>query len=313
MGYYELYKMGTLYLGDDPQSRSTMYWGRDDRDGSDISIRDTYPHDPSKTLTWVRTMGLNYLMCKAPCLRRVSWNDLKNAGFVEGKVIKLNGWLYRCRMPRGSQDDPSHLKEWNNFVRFAGSSPNVLEWEYNAFWSADCESPRSLYAFTSSPKSALSTQRKLEVKSKRLNIGFRPLLEPLKAVEVTSGAVVTLDGIKFGLRQEDLAQRKQGCVNFAPVLYPIKGVLDDKTLVDDHLLDGIQNMRAYTLLLNGKPVSQTNKSIPSYKPGATLELTDKFFGEKYLIPWRVAWGCARPVHTILANVPLDVLHTQNLL
>lgn len=313
MGYYELYKMGTLYLGDDPQSRSTIYWGRDDRDGSDISIRDTYPHDPSKTLTWVRTTGLNYLMCRAPCLRRVSWNDLKHAGFVEGKVIKLNGWLYRCRMPRGSQDDPSHLKEWNNFVRFAGGSPNLLDWKYNAFWSADCESPRSLYAFASSPKSALSTQRRLEVKSKRLDIGFWPLLEPLKAVEVTSGSVVTLDGIKFGLRQEDLAKRKDDCVNFAPMLYPIKETQDDKTLVNDHLFDGIQDMRAYTLLLNGKPVSQTNKSVPSYKPGATLELTDKFFGEKYLISWRVAWGCARPVRTILSNVPLDVLRTQNLL
>lgn len=313
MGYYELYKMGTLYLGDDPQGRSSIYWGRDDRDGSDISIRDTYPHDPSKTLTWVRTMGLNYLMCKAPCLRRVSWNDLKHAGFVEGKVIELNGWLYRCRMPRGSQDDPSHLKEWNNFVRFAGGSPNLLEWEYNAFWSADCESPRSLYAFASSSKSAISTRRVLVPKANRLDMGFRPLLEPLKAMELTSGSVVTLDGAKFGLRQEDLAIRKEDCVSFAPVLYPIKAVQDGKTLVDSHLFDGIHHMRAYTLLLNGKPVSQTNKSAPKYKPGAALELTDKFYGEKYLIPWKIAWGCARPMHTILANVPLEVLRTQNLL
>jgi len=132
-------------------------------------------------------------------------------------------------------------------------------------------------------------------------------------LEFTSGSLVTLDGIVFGVRQEDMAERKEGCVNFAPILYPIKEFQNNKTLVDSHVFDGVRHMRAYTLLLDGKPVSQVVKNVPNYKPGATLELTDRFYGEKYLIPWRIVCGCARPTRTVLANVPLDALRAQYLL
>ena len=315
MGYYELYKMGTLFLGDDPQTCSVPYWGRDDRDGSDISIRDTWSREPGKTLTWVRPLGLNYLMCKFPCLHNVSWDDLNRAGFVEGKVIKLNGWQYRCRMPGGYDiDNPFYLGEWNDCVRFAGGSNKLWEWKGNASWSADKPYSESPYAIISPKHTALPTKVNSEFTYiRRIDVGFRPLLEPLQALEFTSGSLVTLDGIVFGVRQEDMAERKEGCVNFAPILYPIKEFQNNKTLVDSHVFDGVRHMRAYTLLLDGKPVSQVVKNVPNYNPGATLELTDRFYGEKYLIPWRIVCGCARPTRTVLANVPLDALRAQYLL
>lgn len=102
-------------------------------------------------------------------------------------------------------------------------------------------------------------------------------------------------------------------LQFQPVLYPIN---NEKTgteeLVDNALFSGISTMQAYTLLMNGKPV-RTDGDILPYKQSAHLELTDRYYGNEYLIPWVVKYGCAYAGKPLLRSIDFAELGKQNLL
>ena len=67
--------------------------------------------------------------------------------------------------------------------------------------------------------------------------------------------------------------------------------------------------------MNGEPIRQ-GKSLcatAKYNDGAKLTLTDKYYGEEYLIPWIIHHGCAFATKDILSDVPTAVLIKQGFL
>ena len=57
------------------------------------------------------------------------------------------------------------------------------------------------------------------------------------------------------------------------------------------ILNGEQ-IRMYTLLKNGRPVPMNPKQKRVFKDMSQLKLTDKYFGDEFLIPWVISNGIA---------------------
>ena len=97
---------------------------------------------------------------------------------------------------------------------------------------------------------------------------------------------------------------------FFPILYP---VLRDNNNVDLTVFKGIPSgtqMRMYTILMDGKAVRQDRKTTPKYKAGATLTITDEFFGDEFLIPWTISQGMAVADKAVLRDISKEELQKQ---
>ena len=91
---------------------------------------------------------------------------------------------------------------------------------------------------------------------------------------------------------------------FWPTLKPIdkNGNYDRSVFARLHAGDKIL---MYTLLMDDIPVNQfleLGQKPVEYLKGAKLEITDKFFGKDYLIPWKINWGIAIADRPILTGV-----------
>lgn len=170
-------KLGTLYSGSEMiGSENSLAYSKDDHP-RDLIIRDTVPGLES---TWVEYDGL--LMARYPVLCKISFDDLKFAGLIQGKQVQIDGVRYELRLLRGGlRDYPSSDDLWVREVR------NVAEgiWRNADFrcWGYRSPAPGSysfdgvLTALTDSDSpiwtAVLPTDTRTET------IGWRPVLEPV--------------------------------------------------------------------------------------------------------------------------------------
>lgn len=112
--------------------------------------------------------------------------------------------------------------------------------------------------------------------------GFRPILEPLDNGVAAIGKTVFLDGQEFLLSQ--LQESNEDI--FYPQLCPM----------ECNLFQGIPDgsiVKMYTLLCDGAPVNQNpTKQDVFHRYNGELALTDKFYGDDFLIPWTISHGKA---------------------
>ena len=79
-------KLGTLYSGSEMiGSENSLAYSKDDHP-RDLIIRDTVP---GLEITWVEYDGL--LMARYPVLCKISFDDLKFAGLIQGKQVQIDG------------------------------------------------------------------------------------------------------------------------------------------------------------------------------------------------------------------------------
>jgi len=287
MGEYKLFRFGSLYLDETPQPISETYSETAHyQKGQKISIRDAVP---GCAITWVKVKDANFLIADRNILYNINKKDLESQIV---NLVLLNGWLYRVLLPEADFSDESKAT-WMHFLKQVGK--DTLHFKGVRSFGTEC----NFHWSTNRP---------------RKPVGFRPILMPVRPNVFSSGQVLTLDGQAFGIRQENMRLNRSGNINFEPVLYPLltgENIASSKLLIDSGLLQNVSEMRAYTLLMDGRPVNQQT-TVPTYKKGAKLELTDRFYGEKYLISWDIKNGCAYASRNILHNVPLEELYAQNL-
>lgn len=125
--------------------------------------------------------------------------------------------------------------------------------------------------------------------SRDASIGFRPVLERPAFELSTWTKEVVLEDQKYLLRYVT-KQRSEG---FRPALF-CEGLTNR--------LPYLKQFRAYTLLMNEKPVRQDRDNPVFYKKGAKLSLTDRFFGQEYLIPWIAEKGMLVAQRNVLKGV-----------
>lgn len=294
MGFQRI-QLGTLYAnGQALDTRkedlnTTAQW--DQKSG--VGIKDTVA---GKAIQWVKPDGMNLLVADRVLLTCVRWNDLQDFGFTSGKMVDIDGRKYFCRLLQVG-DRGGTPNEWDRIVDATGGDDELWHWSTCFFWGFDAagNNSRACRGYYSARQWSCNEESLSGVR-----IGFRPVLELACIGIAPYNWVAYLEGQNFAVTQ--LAGLEEGL--FLPQLIPFN------KRVFSHLGDG-EELRMYTLLCGGKPVRQ-GKGIPvACEPEASLLITDKFYGEEYLIPWVVSNGiavAARPIISGTSAFGLEIQH-----
>lgn len=281
---YSIRKFGTLYMGDKPQHiPRTPRSMRDipEYDGTSTIHLSFDSLKPEERITWIKPDGMNLLISDRVLLTDVSWNELRINGFCPKEQSMDSGaygqFNFRCRLPDGGDVyDTEFLNEWDNILNTTTEDNSWWHWQYMYFWCNDIAFSDSSIRVVRGHESARFRDYS-DADNHYNNIGFRPVLEILPAFGLIPN--VKLDGQEFTLTN------LPGSKDFYPILQPsLESAFAD-------IPDGQEN-RMYTLLKDGKPVRMDINRRRTFKNVAQLELTDRYFGDEYLISWIVSNGVA---------------------
>lgn len=222
-------------------------------------------------ITWIKPNGLNLLIADRVLLTRVSWKELNENGFVQGKQMEYGGQRFCCRLPQLGADEDIPC-EWTDVLSVTGGDDSLWHWTDMFFWGSDAVTWRksaNRAICGNGPTCRWDYAAESEIAE---DIGFRPVLEPLGATEITPNC--NLDGVNFHLSSLPGDE-------FYPVLQPVQS----NVFVD---IPNGQQLKMYTLMEDGQPV-HTGEQV---KKSAKLTLTDRYFGDEYLVPWIISNGVA---------------------
>lgn len=288
---YSVFRFGALCVGDKPQQIPRIPTASGDvpkYDGtSTIHLSFDVP-EPDAKITWIKPDGMNLLISDRVLLANVSWNDLRINGFTPKEQSMDSGaygqFSFRCRLPDGgSIFDTEFLNEWDNILDATTEDDSRWHWQYIHSWCNDIAYSDSSIRVIRGHESARFRDY-CDVDSRYKNVGFRPVLEILPAFGLIPN--VKLDGQEFSLT--NLPESK----DFYPILQPRM----ESAFAD--IPDG-QESRMYTLLKDGEPVRMDIRRKRVFKDMSQLELTDRYFGDEYLIPWTISNGVAVASHSLL--------------
>ena len=277
MAKFDVYLFGTTYLNDKPQSvpKNPMYGGDipDYSGNSAITIGATVL---GKTITWIRPHGLNLFVADRTLLAHISWEDLYKSSLVKGQWTVINGQCFLCRLLRVGES-PERPNEWDDILNITGPKDSLWHWKNMPFLGADTAIARPEHRVTRGHHSARNWSF-INASYRSSTVGFRPVLEPLGPnSEITPDC--KLDGMDFCL------SNIPGSEGFCPILVPVDGgVFRD--------VPKGQQVRMYTLLKDGRPVRMDTNRKSKYQDDLQLELTNRYYGNEFLIPWTVSNGIA---------------------
>lgn len=223
-----------------------------------------------KTITWIKPRNLNLLIADRTLLANVGWEDLNKNGFTTGKTVLIDGQHFRCRLLRVGEDR-NIPNEWDKVLDETSESNTLWNWEKMFFWGADV----STYGSAHSVRGYVSARNWAQSNawSKDSFIGFRPVLEPLGTAKNTPNC--KLDGEDFQ------STSLSGSDTFCPILQPIQ-----KSVFKD--IPAGSKVRMYAFTENGRPIHM-NEQV---KDPAKLTLTDRYYGDEFLVPWTISNGVA---------------------
>ena len=299
---YQKYQFGALYLDGVPKPVAQVPTDEGDVPAyggtGTISIGDS---NPGSVITWIQPDGMDILIADRVLLSNVSWDDLNQQGFVDGKEVMIDGMPFRCRLLKVG-DNANAPNEWDAALDAVGKDDKLLHWERMFFWGQEISRTIASYRAVRGYDSARRWNSNYAA-IRRVYVGFRPALEPLGTETLPTGKSIRLEGMEFNVAATlsyVATVEKRALVDFRPVLRP----------TSSNLFAGIPigtQVRMYTLLLDGKPVRTDGKA--KYQKGAKISLTDAFWGSEYLIPWTVRKGLGNIV-CAYADAPLIMAVSQ---
>ena len=279
----DIFKFGTLYLGDKAQhfpEKPAVNGDIPQYDGSStISISPvTREEEP---ITWIKPYGINILIADRVLLTKVSWKDLNRNGFVNGKEIVIEGQHFRCRLLHvGNTEDVPN--EWDKVLDATNENNALWHWKDMYFWGSDVP---ILRASTRAVRGWVSARHWHDdtATTRHVRVGFRPVLEPLASDNIAPNC--QLDGVYFQLRSIP------GGEGFCPVLQPTQ-----KNIFGS-IPTGHQ-VQMYTFMEDGRPVHLDE----AVKDVSKLMLTDRYFGDEYLATWTISNGVAIASKTLIQQI-----------
>lgn len=157
---------GTVYLDGQP------YFPGAESNGRVISFGDTVSE---KAIPFVRWKDL-WVAGKAVCTK-CSWLDLDDAGFRYGRPVRIDGAVYLCRSLKvGAKGKDSN--EWDDIMCDLGEDDSVWHWHGTLFWGQELS--ENLVSSSEVRGGCDPLYRASMASSARgINIGFRPVLEPM--------------------------------------------------------------------------------------------------------------------------------------
>lgn len=183
----------------------------------------------------------------------------------------MDGQRFCCRLLQvGEKEDVSN--EWDRALDATSEDNTLFHWEDAYFWGADI----SAYDVSCHPTRGWNSARDWGHESATYrcdHLGFRPVLEPLPSDNPIHN--INLDGTDFQLTSFS------GSDTFYPILQPIQ----------KNIFKGIpveSKVRMYTLTEDGCPIHMDEP----VKDPSKLALTDRYYGDEYLVPWVISNGVA---------------------
>lgn len=299
---YTTIQMGSLYLNDCaqhiPQNPSSDIpdWEKN----ATIKIGDTAS---DRAITWIKPANMNLLIADRVLLCNVSWDALNAEDLVYGKKITIDGIHYLCRLLKvGNQKDVPN--EWDELMDIAGGNNSPLHYLGIRFWGQESPSVNMGAINTRATRGAPMGRGWASFNSSVCisDVGFRPVLEPLSAYDLPEGKRINLEG------QDFLLTHYEGAPGFRPILYPLTS--SRLNCFDPDVFGSIPvgtKIKMYTLLEGCKPSYPGGYEIPVHINGASINLTDKFCGDEYLITWTIVNGVAVADNVLLIGVTPDEL------
>jgi len=197
----EKIKLGSLYFDRKPVLVGSKYKNQE------LTIGDT---DPVNPITWLKTSDGLLVADHAVCMN-VSWEQLDKMGFIFGRPIKIDGVPYLCRSLKvGTEKGVPN--EWDALLDELGEEDSIWHWKDSFFWGQETAtaivSSRAVRGWSARNWSLLNAA------NRRVDVGFRPALEPLPPEPLISDDLV---GTKLQV--------------WGPT-GPVSGILDDFTDYD---------------------------------------------------------------------------------
>lgn len=284
---YNIFEFGSLFLDNQAQFISTF-----PSDGKTIAHHDGKADivigstaSSGYGILWVKPNGLNLFVADRVILTQVSWRSLQQNGFGDenGQIIFIGEHRFRCRLPHICRAD-THCDEWIQVLDATNDSDTLWHWKQVCFWGLEAVSA-SNHAARGGAGARFWTLFANSARSE--NIGFRPVLEILPSIVVTPNC--NLDGHDF------YWDALPDYSNFCPVLQPTNQDVFANVQAG-------QSVRMYTLLKNGEPVRTDTGRKSKFQNVSQLELTDRYYGDEYLIPWTISNGMAVADRTLLQQI-----------
>jgi len=297
---WEKFQFGRLYMGEEalrtPQNPHDFGDIPSYVKGEELSIRAAV----DDAITWVKPDGINLLVADRVLLKNISWDDLNNAGFVEGKNITIDGYRYRCRFLQvgATEKEPN---EWDAILDATSEDNKLWHWTSIYFWGKDVVQDKNAKYHANRGYHSARNWFYNSASYRFPVLGFRPTLEILPSDPLPSGKTVVLEDQKFLVLQLQEAISEVFYPQLSPVGTNPFASIPDGTAV-----------RMYTLLCNGKPVRQNWENLAARAKGE-ISLTDQFYGEEFLVPWVISNGVAVASRPVLQGIGSDVLKNQGYL
>ena len=173
----EVKNFGSLYLNGRPSVLNAEYGG------GNISLGDTVPEEAIPFVKWKDL----WVAGKAICLN-ASWDDLNKHNFITGHPIKIDGVPYLCRSLKVGEKE-NVPNEWDSILDDLGEDDNLWHWGSGYFWGQE----GSKYEASSRAVRGYHSARdwlNYYATYRYVNVGFRPVLEPLPPEPLVSDTLI---------------------------------------------------------------------------------------------------------------------------
>ena len=170
-------KGGVVQIPEDPTCNGDMIgYNR-----PDIMITDT---KPGFEIKWLHLKD-NIYICDRCLINRVSWNTLKEAGYVDGKEVTIDGKKCRIRLMTGSNGASGSYgkgcnNEWDEFMDRYNEDNDLTHYEDIYTWCKEVDCDYSVYRSIRGCDSARNYGGYVATGT-YTNIAFRPALEILNS------------------------------------------------------------------------------------------------------------------------------------
>ena len=173
----EIVNLGSLYLNGQPKDLGVEY------NGEVLSFGNTIPGKTIPFVKWGELLVASQCVCS-----NIRWEQLNKAGYILGRPVKIDGVPYLCRSLKvGDENDVPN--EWDSILDDLGEDDNLWHWRGHFFWGQEVS---KYEASTRAVRGYLSARywynRSATYRS--VNVGFRPVLEPLAPEPLISGSLI---------------------------------------------------------------------------------------------------------------------------
>ena len=181
----EIVNLGSLYLNGQPKDLEVKY------NGEVLSFGNTDSERAIPFVKWGELLVASQCVCS-----NIRWEQLNKAGYILGRPVKIDGVPYLCRSLKvGDENDVPN--EWDSILDDLGEDDNLWHWRGHFFWGQEVSKYEASYRAV---RGYLSARFWLHnsATSRNVDVGFRPVLEPLPPEPLVSDTLIGADLKVYG-------------------------------------------------------------------------------------------------------------------